>query len=119
YLPFHQNHDLSMIIYKNMLEFTAEDQILTDEKSVAAGDIGDLGCFIPTIQFGYTGFKGTMHGKDLEVISEQEVYIEPAKIVAMSVLDLLQDPSLVDNIKKNFKPEMTMEEYKQYVGITD
>ena len=37
----------------------------------------------------------------------------------MSVLDLLQDPSLVDNIKKNFKPEMTMEEYKQYVGITD
>ena len=57
--------------------------------------------------------------QDLEVISEQEVYIEPAKIVAMSVLDLLQDPSLVDNIKKNFKPEMTMEEYKQYVGITD
>lgn len=119
YLPFHQNHDLNKVIYKNMLEFTAEDQILTDEKSVAAGDIGDLGCFIPTIQFGYTGFKGTMHGKDLEVISEQEVYIEPAKIVAMSVLDLLQDPSLVDNIKKNFKPEMTMEEYKQYVGITD
>ena len=60
-----------------------------------------------------------MHGKDLEVISEQEVYIEPAKIVAMSVLDLLQDPSLVDNIKRIIKPEMTMEEDEQYVGITD
>lgn len=119
YLPFHQNHDLSMVIYKNMLEFTSEDQILTDEKSVAAGDIGDLGCFIPTIQFGYTGFTGTMHGKNLEVINENEVYIEPAKIVAMSVLDLLEDPSLVENIKNNFKPEMTMEEYKQYVGIND
>ena len=64
YLPFHQNEDLSKVIYKNMLEFTTADQILTDEKSVAAGDIGDLGCFVPTIQFGYTGFKGTMHGKD-------------------------------------------------------
>lgn len=119
YLPFHQNHDLSMVIYKNMLEFTSEDQILTDEKSVAAGDIGDLGCFIPTIQFGYTGFTGTMHGKNLEVINENEVYIEPAKIVAMSVLDLLEDSTLVDNIKQYFKPEMTMEEYKQYVGIND
>lgn len=119
YLPFHQNHDLSMVIYKNMLEFTTKDQILTDEKSVAAGDIGDLGCFIPTIQFGYTGFTGTMHGKNLEVSNENEVYIEPAKIVAMSVLDLLQDTSLVEDIKQNFKPEMTMEEYKQYVGIID
>lgn len=119
YLPFHQNHDLSMVIYKNMLEFTSEDQILTDEKSVAAGDIGDLGCFIPTIQFGYTGFTGTMHGKNLEVINENEVYIVPAKIVAMSVLDLLEDSTLVDNIKQYFKPEMTMEEYKQYVGIKD
>ncbi len=119
YLPFHQNKELNEVIYKNMLAFTNEDQILTDEKSVAAGDIGDLGCFVPTIQFGYTGFVGTMHGKDLEVVDTNEVYVEPAKIVAMSVIDLLTDPSLVENIRNHFKPEMTLDEYKKYVGMED
>lgn len=115
YLPFHQNRQLSEIIRKNMLDYTTSDQILDDEKSVAAGDIGDLGCFVPTIQFGYTGFVGVVHGKDLLVQDENQVYIEPAKIVFSSLVDCLIQPELVQEIKSEFKPSLSWDEYLQYL----
>lgn len=117
YLPFHQSKALNKVIESNARMFS--DEIKHDEKSVAAGDVGDLGCFKPVIQFGYVGFKGVMHGKDLMITEPETVYVEPAKIVAGSVVDMLLDPALVDEIKAEFKPSMTMENYKKYLGIKD
>lgn len=116
YLPFKQSHELSSVIYQNMLQFCDAKEIMTAEQSVAAGDIGDVGCFIPTIQFGHTGFTGTIHGKTLEILETEHAFINPAKIVAMSVLDLLSNPSSVENIKQNFKPTLTLEEYIEYLN---
>ncbi len=115
YLPFQQNQALSEIVYRNMLHFVNADQIMTAEQSVAAGDIGDVGCFFPTIQFGYSGFSGTIHGSNLEIDDPQAVYIEPAKIVAMSVIDLIEDPSLVKQICASFQPTMSREAYLNYL----
>ena len=89
---------------------------MTSEQSVAAGDIGDVGCFIPTIQFGHTGFTGTVHGKTLEILETEHAFINPAKIVAMSVLDLLINPDYVKQIKQQFKPTLTMDEYIEYLN---
>jgi len=116
YLPFKQCHALSDVIYQNMLHFVDAKEIMTEEQSVAAGDIGDVGCFIPTIQFGHTGFTGTVHGKTLEILETEHALINPAKIVAMSVLDLLSDSSKLDRIKQEFKPTLTMEEYITYLN---
>lgn len=116
YLPFIQNSELSKVIYNNMLSFADAKEIMTEERSVAAGDIGDLGCFVPTIQFGYTGFTGTIHGSNLEILEPENVYINPAKIVAMSVCDLIENPKLVEKIKESFKPTMTYEEYLAYLN---
>ena len=117
YLPFKQNAGLSKVIYRNMLELVDEDKILKDEKSVAAGDIGDLGHFIPCVQFGYGGFAGVIHGKDLAVSDEYRVYIEPAKIVAMTCIDLLENPLLVSDIVDHFKPQIRKEEYERYLKM--
>lgn len=116
YLPFNQSHALSEVIYQNMLAFTEADSIMTAEQSVAAGDIGDVGCFLPTIQFGYTGFTGTIHGSTLEVLKPDDVYINPAKIVAMSVIDLISNPTLVKKIKDSFQPTMSYDEYIAYLN---
>lgn len=115
YLPFHQSKKLNEVIEKNARMFS--DEIKRNEKSVAAGDVGDLGCFKPVIQFGHVGFKGVMHGKNLMITEPETVYLETAKIVAGSVVDMLEDTSLVDDIKAEFKPSITMEEYKEYLGI--
>ena len=115
YLPFNQDRNLSAVVYQNLLEFAQPNQISEDERSVAAGDIGDLGNFIPCAQFGYGGFDGIIHGKDMCVSDEQRVYVESAKVVAMTCIDLLQRPERVASIKNSFEVQMSRREYIQYL----
>lgn len=115
-LPFYQDPNLCKVIYEAMLVHTTPDQILTDEHSIASGDIGDVGCFKPTIQFGYTGFTGYCHGKTMAVADEDEVYTVPCDIVVRSVMDLISHPEKVEYIEENFYPSLTVEEYKKHLG---
>ena len=115
YLPLDQDRNLSAVLYQNLLQFTDKDQIRTNEKSVAAGDVGDISLFKPLIQYGHTGFSGNIHGKDLMISDEDEVYLTQTKIIAMTVYDLLSKPELVDQIVKSFKPKITYQEYIDYL----
>lgn len=115
YLPFNPSKKLGEVIYKNLLKFADEKEILKDEKSIAAGDVGDVSCFFPMVQFGYNGFKGSIHGVDFEVFDEYKAYIEPSKIVVLSILDLFDDLSLFKDIKDSFKPTLSTEEYLEYL----
>lgn len=115
YLPFNPSKKLGEVIYKNLLKFADEKEILKDEKSIAAGDVGDVSCFFPMVQFGYNGFKGSIHGVDFEVFDEYKAYIEPSKIVVLSILDLFDDLSLFKDIKNSFKPTLSTEEYLEYL----
>ena len=83
---------------------------------MAAGDIGDLSLFKPTVQFGYSGFAGNCHGKDLCIVDKQRAYLEPAKIVYDTVKYLLDHEDYVNKIKQDFTPAMTKEEYLAYLG---
>ena len=116
YLPFIPSKPLSEVIYKNMLDYTDDDNIKWNEKSVAAGDVGDMSIFKPVTQYGYTGFKGRMHGNNLQIADPYEVYIVQAKIVAGSVIDLLTDNSLADDIISSFQVKMTYQQYLDYLN---
>lgn len=116
YLPFRPCHELSLAVEENMLHFCEPKEILHDEKSVAAGDIGDLGVFKPTIQFGYGGVGGVIHGKNMFIQDEERLYIESAKVTAMTVLDLLSDKDKVNRILDSFTPAMSKEEYFNYLN---
>ena len=116
YLPFKPCHELSLIVEDNMLHFCRPEEILHDEKSVAAGDIGDLGLFVPTIQFGYGGVGGVIHGKTMFIEDEQRLYIESAKVTAMTVIDLMSDPDKVQRVVDSFKPSMSKEDYFEYLN---
>ena len=115
YLPMHQNRPINDIIRKNMLKHCELKDIHDDEVSMAAGDIGDISCFKPTVQFGYSGFKGNCHGKDLCVADKNRAYLEPAKVIYDTVTYLSQHQEYVDRIKSEFKPSMTMKEYLEYL----
>ena len=116
YLPFKPSRSLSEVVYKNMLDYVSDAEIIHDEKSVAAGDIGDLSCFKPTIQFGYGGIGGVIHGSSMYIKDPSMVYIKTAKIVASSVYDLLNNHDKIVEIKREFTPSMTYDEYIKYLG---
>ena len=116
YLPFIPSKPLSEVIYRNMLDYADKDNIRWDEKSVAAGDVGDMSVFKPVTQYGYTGFKGRVHGNNLQIADPDEVYIVQAEIVASSVIDLLTESTLVDTIVNSFEPKMTYQQYLDYLN---
>ncbi len=116
YLPMHQNRAINDIIRKNMLKYCKPEEIHDGEISMAAGDIGDLSLFRPTVQFGYSGFAGNCHGKDLCIVDKQRAYLEPAKIIYDTVKYLLDHEDYVNKIKQDFTPAMTKEEYLAYLG---
>lgn len=115
YLPMHQSTLINDVIRKHMLKYCNLEDIHNHEFSMAAGDMGDLSCFKPCVQFGYSGFAGNCHGKDLCVVDNNRAYLEPAKIIFDTVLDLSEDSDYVKKIKKEFKPRMTMKEYLAYL----
>ncbi len=116
YLPLIQDKNLNEIVYENLLQFTTQDKIKTNERSVAAGDVGDISVLKPIIQYGYTGFSGIIHGKDLKIANPEEIYLTQAKIITMIVFDLLSKPEKVKKIKDEFVPKMTHDEYLAYLN---
>lgn len=115
YLPFVQCRALSRVARANMRRFAADTAILDNERSPAAGDIGDVSIFYPAIQFGYGGFSGIIHGKDMAIADPHRIYNEAAQVLAMTAADLLADPALVEEITAGFRPAMTRSEYFRYL----
>lgn len=115
YLPLIQNHKINEIIYLEMLKLVEPEEIEINNPSMAAGDIGDISVFKPTVQFGYGGFSGIPHGKDFMIKDENLVYFDSMKIVYNSVMALLKNKKLINDIVKNYKPTMTKKEYKNYI----
>lgn len=111
YQPMMTSIELGNLINEEVMQFCSSKDVRYYEKSIAAGDIGDLSMFYPLVQLGYSGFKGRMHGSDLEIIDKDLIYFETATIVSRSVMKLLNNLDLVKTIKDNFETKMTFAEY--------
>ncbi len=116
YLPMRQDHMISDVVRRYMLKYCKPEEIHENEISMAAGDMGDLSLFKPAIQFGYSGFSGNCHGRDLCISDKRRAYYEPADVVCESVLYLLKHPEYVQKIKDAFTPALTKEEYLAYLN---
>ena len=58
------------------------------------------------------GFRGSLHSKDFSVADRVSAYVTPAKLMTLTVIDLLAyKAEKALEIKKSFTPKMTKEEY--------
>ena len=58
------------------------------------------------------GFVGNLHSAEFAVSDKELAYVNPAKIMAMTVIDLLFDGAKgADAVKESFAPRLTKEEY--------
>lgn len=116
YLPLVQNKKINDVIYSEMLKLVDKDEIEVNNPSMAAGDIGDISIFKPTVQFGYGGFSGIPHGKTFMIKDECLVYFDTTKLVYNFVMKLLNNPKLINEVSKEYKPLMNKSEYKRFVN---
>jgi len=116
YYPLQQNAEIGRLFAGNAL--AADPTALVQDGIPFGGstDMGDVTWLLPSIQPSVNGFAGTLHGSDFHVADEYLAFVLPAKIMAMTVVDLLENGAAVaqEIIKKS--PRRTKEEFAQFWG---
>ena len=79
-------------------------------------DMGDLSLIMPTLQSYTGGVRGESHGADHEVFDPDLFYLNPAKAMAMTVVDLLYDDAREARaLLADWKPRFTRDSYVDWM----
>ena len=113
YMPLHQSRELNNLLLPHIKTIVDEKNIIDSQKSFAAGDMGDLSLFKPTIQLGFSGCKGLVHGVDFRMDRMDEALIYPAYVLLSALSDINRDPSAFNDLVHAYSAKMTCEEYKK------
>ena len=112
YLPLVQSKEMSLLFEKNAKILPGGPEVRRGVDMTGSTDIGDLGHIMPIIQPTVGGFVGNLHAIEFSVDEKIRAYVQPAKLMAMTVVDLLMDGAAEAlKIKDSFVPLMSKEEY--------
>ncbi len=115
YMPYQHNPELDEILKANCAAIVGEDQVEEREHSTGSTDMGDISCVMPTSSFGMGGVTGTGHGRTYKVVDKELEYVIPAKVLALTCIDLLYDSSVAKKIVGSFKPVIPLKEYTEFM----
>lgn len=116
YLPLIQNPAMSEIAKSNAIALAGEEGAGPGGFEGGSTDMGDLSYLIPTIQPYSGGVRGNVHAADFEVVDYEAAVIYPAKVMAMTVIDLLfGGAEETKRVIREFKAEMTADEYLAFL----
>ena len=74
-------------------------------------DMGDVSMIMPALHGYFRGFSGTAHTDDFLAADLAQAYVEPAKMLALNVIDLLYGDGSCAAKVAAIKPPMTRAEY--------
>lgn len=113
YAPMINNELLQKIYYENAVAILGEDQVdFSDRHMAGSTDMGDLSQIMPAIHPYAGGASGIAHGRDFLISDYDTAVLLPAKIMAMTVVDLLgEGAAKATEIKQTTKPLYTREQY--------
>jgi hypothetical protein len=78
--------------------------------------MGDISHIVPTVHPYAGGASGAGHGADYRVDDYTRAVTNPAKAMAMTVIDLLSDNALeAKRVVAEFKPRMSRADYLAYL----
>jgi len=90
YMPMISNDVMTKIFTNNATEIIGKENVYEMHIHFAgSSDMGDVTQIIPGIQPMIGGFEGGLHSKDFKITDKEMAYIIPAKIMAMTIIDLL------------------------------
>lgn len=116
YLPLRQDAGLNRILEENAKLFMQEKDICRSVDMVGSTDMGDLSHLIPCIHPTIGGFTGTVHGSDFSSCNHQFNVITAVKLLCCTIVDLLKEGAEnAKQIKNQFRPVFTKEEYLEYL----
>ena len=111
FLPRFNDPKLTELFRANAEEVVGADQVVTGGHGTGSSDIGDVMHLMPAIHPYVGGMVGSGHTKDYSVTNPYLAFVTPAKIMAMTVIDLLADNAKVGLQVKATPVRMNKEEY--------
>ncbi len=118
YLPMRNNSRLQDLFRQNAAEVVGEKATMVMPAGRNRGgstDMGDLSHLIPSIHPYAAGATGPGHSKNYIISDYEAAVINPAKIMAMSVIDLLSDGARqAREVKSAHKASMSRNAYLRF-----
>ena len=116
YLPKLLHQDLAQVYKENAISLVGEEGWWEHAFGGGSTDMGDVSHIMPAIETSANGCRGTGHGADYHIADPDVAYIAPAKVAAMTLIDLLADGAArAQKILQDFKPAMTKAEYLSFM----
>ena len=80
--------------------------------SAGSTDLGDISHLVPCMHIWTGGISGALHASDFKVTDREAAFIMPAKMMAMTVIDLLFDRAQgAKTVLDAYRPVFTKDEY--------
>ncbi len=115
YMPLRHDPILQEVLFNNATLLLGRDRITTVPEHRSRGgstDMGDLSQIMPVCHPYTAGASGPGHSKDYIIDDYERAVINPAKIMAMAVIDLLAGDGIkAKEILERSNPPMTKDQY--------
>jgi amidohydrolase len=116
YLPIRNDQELGALFKANAVALVGEEGVAQIGHRTGSTDMGDVSQLIPAIHPYAGGAKGISHGADYVVEDYQLAVINPAKAMAMTVIDLLADGAAgAGRVLARHRPAMTKNDYLRFM----
>ncbi|MBL7165864.1 MAG: amidohydrolase [Dehalococcoidales bacterium] len=113
YLPITNDRNLSAVCRSNAQALLGKRKVgVQRHHGTGSTDMGDVSCIMPAIHPYAAGATGNSHGDDYMIEDYDQAVLNPAKVMAMTVIDLLADGAVKGKeVLARHKPSMTRQEY--------
>jgi amidohydrolase len=117
YMPCFYDDNLVDVFRANTTDLLGAGSV--DERRVhgtGSTDVGDLAQIMPVVQPHVAGATGIGHGADYRIADYEQAVINPAKLMAMTAIDLLADGAAEGRrVISEYRAPMTRDRYLQTV----
>jgi metal-dependent amidase/aminoacylase/carboxypeptidase family protein len=115
YLPLAHDPSMQRLFRANAVDLLGEAHVGERGHGGGSTDMGDISHIMPSVHPYAAGATGAGHGADYRVVDHTRAVLNPAKAMAMTVVDLLIDNAReARRVVAEFKPRMTRADYLAY-----
>ncbi len=116
YLPLFNDPTLLDLFKANFARDYEPSQWTSRGHGAGSTDMGDIAHLLPTIHPYAVGSRGQGHGNDWEIADKYIAYVLPAKLMALTAVDLLADGAQeAHTLLDGYQPRMTKAEYLAFM----
>jgi amidohydrolase len=112
YLPQRNNRAMGEMFGANVRSMFGPEEFDIGGHRTGSTDMGDIAHMMPVIHPYVASAQGKTHGADFRINEPEHAYLTPAKLLAMTAIDLLYgDAEPARNVIADFKPAFTKDSY--------